>query len=177
MAVVPQPNPTTYTEGICTGYTAVSEIFTFNVEPNCSRSANDHRQLMFLNRYGHWDYYTFLFERNEGIGITRETYKSWNTDWGSSNPIKTQYSRGLTDSDVDMSLTVVVNSGFINQPDFMYLEELYTSNDVYEIQADGGIYPVNIVNTEFVRKIKGNRTIYNLELTYVYANNIQLLHK
>jgi hypothetical protein len=70
---------------------------------------------------------------------------------------------------------VIVKSGFLNQPDFQYLEELYTSNDVYEIQPDGGIYGVNIVNTEFIRKIQGNRTLFNLELSFVYSNNIQLL--
>ena len=175
MGIIPQPNPTTYVQGHCSGFTAVSEIFTFNVVDNCSRSDNQHLQLMFLNRYGHYDYYTFICNRYEGMAIDRQTYKKWNIDWGSSNPNKTQYSRGLTDSDVTMNQTVVVNSGFINQPDFEFLEELYTSNEVYEIQTDGGLYPVNILNTEFERKIQGNRTIYNLELTYVYSNNITLL--
>jgi hypothetical protein len=177
MAVVPNPNPTGFTEGICSGYTAVSEIFQFNVEPNCSRSANQHLQLMFLNRYGHYDYYTFLANRYEGLNIERQTYQEYNTDWGSANPNWVQYSRGLTDSEVTMAQTVIVNSGFINQPDFEFLEELYTSNEVYEIQTNGGLRPVNITNTEFVRKIEGNRTLYNLELTYVYSNNIQLLGK
>jgi hypothetical protein len=59
----------------------------------------------------------------------------------------------------------------------MFLEELWTSNEVYEIQPDGGLYGVNILNTEFIKKIEGNRTLYNLELTYVYSNNIKLLGK
>ena len=98
-------------------------------------------------------------------------------DWGSANPNKTQYSRGLTDSEVVMAETIVANTGFLNQPDFMFLEELWTSNEVYEIQPDGGLYGVNILNTEFIKKIEGNRTLYNLELTYVYSNNIKLLGK
>jgi len=96
---------------------------------------------------------------------------------GVVDPQKTQYSRGLNDSEVSMVQTVIVNSGFINQPQFEFLEELYTSNLVYEIQTNGGLYPVNIINTEFERKIQGNRTIYNLELQYVYSNNIKLLGK
>lgn len=177
MAVNPSPNPNTYIEGVCSGttYQAVSEIFTFNIVDNCSRSSNQHLQLMFLNRYGFYDYYTFIANRYEGLDIQRQTYKSWNTDWGSANPSKAQYSRGLTDSEVAINQTIVVNTGFINQPDFEFLEELYTSNQVYEIQPDGGLYPVNIINTEFEKKIQGNRTIYNLELTYVYSNNIKLL--
>lgn len=175
MAVIPQTPPTTYTEGNCSGYTNCSEIFTFNVVPNCSRSANQHLQLMFLNRYGQFDYYTFKFNRYEGMDISRVVFNSWNFDWGGSDPNKTQYSRGITDANVAMAQTVVVNSGFINHPDFQFLEELYTSNLVYEIQTDGSLYPINIINTDFERKIEGNRTIFNLELTYVYSNNIKLL--
>ncbi len=177
MALTPQPVPTTYTEGNCSGFTPCSEVFRFIIEPNCSRSDNVHYQLMWLNRYGHYDYYTFIAARYEGYNIERQTYNSWSTDWGSANPSKVQYARGLTDSQVAMQQNVIVNTGFINQPDFMFLEELYTSNEVYEVQPDGGLYPINITNTEFVKKIKGNRTIYNLELTYVYSNNITLLGK
>ena len=177
MAIVPQPVPTTFAEGICSGYTPVSEIFTFNVDCQPSRSSNQKLQLAWLNRYGHWDQYRFLFNRYQGLDIARQTYKSWNTDWGSDNPLKTQYSRGLTDSEVVMTETIVVNTGFVNQPTFEWLEELWTSNSVYEIQTNGGIYGVNIINTEFEKKIQGNRTVYNLELQYVYSNNILLLGK
>jgi hypothetical protein len=176
--IQPQPVPTTYTLGNCSGYTPVSEIFTFNIEPICSRQGPDtQRQLMFKNRYGHYDYYTFTAGKSEGIAIDRQTYKTWNVDWGSSDPSMAQYSRGTTDWQVSMVETHVINSGFLNQPDFMYLEELYTSNEVYEIRQDGGLAPINIVNTEFVKKNKGNRDITNIELTYIYSNNLSLLYK
>lgn len=175
MAIVPQPVPTTYTSGICSGYTPVSEIFTFNVDCQPTRSQNQHFQLLWVNRYGHLDSYRFLFNRYQGLDISRQSYKSWNIDWGSENPVKTQYSRGLNDSEVVMNETVVVNTGFVNQPTFQWLEELWTSNDVYEIQFNGGLAPINIINTEFEKKIEGNRTVYNLELQYLYSNNIQLL--
>lgn len=175
MALIPQPVPTSYTIGNCSGYTAVSEVFSFNVNCGPTRSLNQHKQLMFLNRYGHYDFYRFMFNRYEGLNITRQTYKSWNIDWGSDNPVKTQYSRGLTDSEVQMTETIVVNTGFVNQPTFQWLEECFTSNSVYEIQENGALYPVNILNTEFERKIEGNRTLFNLELQYVLSNNIMLL--
>jgi len=175
MAIVPQTPPTTFVEGICSGFTAVSEIFTFNVDPICNRAGVTQYQLMWLNRYGHWDYYTFTANKEEGLNIQRGTYKTWNVDWGSDNPVKTQYSRGLTDFQVDMTEVHIINSGFIDEADMVFLEELYTSNQVYEITEDGGLRGINITNTEFTRKNKGNRTIVNLELTYQYSNNISLL--
>jgi hypothetical protein len=81
----------------------------------------------------------------------------------------------MTDAQITITETHVINTGYINQPDFMFLEELYTSNQVYELRADGIPRPINITNAEFLRKIKGNRNIVNLELTYVYSNNISLM--
>jgi len=174
MAIQPQPVPTTYTLGNCSGYTAVSEIFTFNIEPICTRAGATQLQLMWLNRYGTYDYYTFTAGKDEGINIERQTFKKWNVDWDSSNPSKEQYSRGTTDFEVRMTETHVINSGFINNPDMVYLEEVYTSPEVYEITESGGLRPINILSAEFLRKNKGNKSIVNLELSYVYSNNISI---
>lgn len=156
------------------GYTPVSEIFQFNMKPDCNYFLN--RQIMFKNRYGAWDYFLFEKYRSEGIGIERETYGQYNNAWGSQNPIKTNYSRGTTDFQVNMTETHICNSGFLNDPEFVWLEELYTTNDAYLIEPDGTLFPINIVATEFVRKNKGNRAITNIELTYTYSNNIKLLN-
>jgi hypothetical protein len=176
MAIKPQPVPTTYVLGNCSGYTPVSEIFTINIEPVCNRSGVTMYQFMWKNRYGHYDYYLFRAGKDEGLDITREVYKEWSVDWGGENPSKEPYSRGTIDATVSIVETHIVNTGFLNQPDFMYLEELWTSNEVYEIQQDSKLRPINIVSTEFIRKNKGNRTITNLEMTYVYSNNISLMN-
>jgi hypothetical protein len=131
---------------------------------------------MFKNRYGAWDYFRFEKFRSEGLGINRQTYGQYNTTWGSSNPTKTTYSRGTTDYQTEILETHIVNSGFLNDPEFSWLEELYTTNDAYLIQENGTLFPINIVNAEFVRKTKGDRGITNIELTYTYSNNIKLLN-
>jgi hypothetical protein len=131
---------------------------------------------MFKNRYGHYDYFLFQAGKDEGLDITRQSYKEWSVDWGGYDPSKEPYSRGQVDATVSIVETHVANTGFLNHPDFMFLEELWTSNEVYEIQENGVLRPINIVNTEFIRKNKGNRTITNLELTYVYSNNISLMN-
>lgn len=171
-----QPTNFTPTGGTpsCAAYVPVSEIFQFNVVPNCNYFEND--IIMFKNRFGCWDYYRFQKYRSEGLGIERTTYGQVNTTWGSSNPIKTNYSRGVTDYQTVINETHIVNSGYINYPEFVWLEELYTTSDAYLIQEDGTLFPINIVGNDFVRKTKGNKTMYNLELTYSYSNNIRLLN-
>jgi len=59
----------------------------------------------------------------------------------------------------------------------MFLQELWTSDQVFEIKEDGTPRPINVINSDFIIKNEGNRTVYNLELTYVYSNNIRLLGK
>lgn len=176
--VKPNEQPTRFTPSggtaPCVSYTPVSEIFQFNIIDKCNPFGN--LQIMFKNRYGAWDYFFFTRGKAEGIGIERETYGQYNTTWGSSNPMKTNYSRGITDFNINMKETHILNSGFLNDPEFVWLEELYTSNDVYLIDENANLIPINIVATEFVRKSKGNRSIVNLELTIAYSNNIKLLN-
>ena len=157
----------------CVSYSPVSEIFQFNVVPKCNPFGND--QIMFKNRYGAWDYFLFERAKAEGLAIDRQTYGQYNVTWGSQNPIKTNYSRGTTDFQTTITETHIVNSGFLNDPEFIWLEELYTTNDAYLINTDGTLFPIIINGTEFVKKTKGNRSITNIELTYSYANNIKLL--
>jgi hypothetical protein len=168
--------PPVPTPGVCQDYEPVSELFTFNIE--CEYDAFNSRQFIFKNRFGTWDYYRFNYKKVEEVAIDRERYKKFSIDYGSANPVKTTYRRGLTDYTTQMREVHTVNTGFINQPDMYYLEELYTSNDVYIILSNGQIFPVNILSTNFEKKTAGRgKEITNLTLTYEYSNNIRLLNK
>lgn len=159
----------------CVSYEPVSEIFQFNIVNKCVNRYNN-QQIMFKNRYGAWDYFFFEKANSAGLAIDRQTYEQYNTTWGSANPTKTNYSRGLTDFQTSIRETHILNSGFITTPEFVWLEELYTTNDAYLINDDCTLFPINIVGAEFVRKTKGNRSLVNVELTYTFSNNIKLLN-
>ncbi len=169
-AVVPSLN----NEGNCVTYSACSELFTFNLVCDESQQFGQ-LELMFRTRFGTYDYYRFWRGKSEALGIERQTYQQYNQTWGQSNIIKTTYSRGMTNWYTKMTETHIINSGFIPQSDMVYLQELYTSDDVYEVNPDGTLFPINVVNEEFIIKNKGNKSLVNLELTYIYSNNIRLL--
>lgn len=158
--------------GTCINYSAVSEVFTFNLVDNCSEQFGQ-RQLMFRNRFGSYDYYRFFRGKAEALSVTRQTYQQYNQTWGQENVLKTSYSRGLKNFSLNIEELHTINSGFISQSEMVYLQELYTSDDVYEIKPDGTLFPINITNEEFIIKNKGNKQLVNLELTYVYSNNIR----
>ena len=180
----PTPTPTiTFTappEGpsreVCPNYIYVSEVFQFNIQDDCN--PYDTNQFMFKNRYGTWDYYTFNKKKIEQVDISRERYSKFDIDYGSSNPIKDSWGRGLTDYSTQIREIHTYNSGFINQSDMYYLEELYTSNDVYMILSNGIPFPINILSTSFEKKTQGRgRDITNLTIEFEFANNIKLLDK
>ena len=176
MSVPVNPVPTSYISGNCETYTAVSELFTFEIEPDCTRGYNQ-KQFMFKNRFGLYDYMWFKGSIEEGLGISRQNYKTWSVSWTDklANLNKQRYDRGLTDADVSIIETHIVNTGFITLEEFQWLEELMTSSEVYIVNDDNQLRPVNVTNAEYVRKIENFQPIYNLEITYVYANNIALV--
>ena len=160
----------------CPDYQPVSELFTFNLYDNCNWYNS--RQFIFKNRFGTWDYYRFQYKRTEQLDIDRERYSKFSIDYGSANPVKSTYRRGITDYSTQIREIHTVTTGFINEPDMYYLEELYTSNDVYLILDNGTLFPVNIISTQFDKKTVGReRELTNLTLQYEYSNNIKLLNK
>ena len=166
--------PTLDGEGSCIAYQRCSEIFTFHLV--CNESAQfGQLELMFRNRYGTYDYYRFNRGKSEGLGIERQTYQQYNQTWGQENVLKTTFSRGVTNWQTQIVETHVINSGFIPQSDMVYLQELYTSDDVYEIKPNGTLMPINVQNAEFIIKNKGNKDLVSLELTYTYSNNARML--
>lgn len=159
--------------GSTPSFELISETFQFNIESDCDQYNN--KQLIWKNRYGTYDYYKFQARKSEGLNIQRQTYQSDPINWASSNPTKKTISRGLTDFAVGITESHVINTGFVNRATMVWLEECYTSPEVYLIETDGTLFPINITSTEYIRKNRGNRDLINLELTYTYSNNIRLI--
>jgi len=166
------PNVISSTGSTITGLTAVSEVFQFNIVDDCDVFNN--KQLIWKNRYGTYDYYRFTKRKSEGMSIERQTYKQIPIDWDSSSPSKTEISRGITTNRVSNDEIHVVNTGFVDRATMNWLEELFTSDDVYYIDDDGRLFPIVITSTEYQRKNKGNREIINVELSYQLSNTIKI---
>jgi len=162
---------------ICPEWNYSSEIFQFNIIDDCD-NPYDTNQFLFKNRYGTWDYFTFRKKKIEQIDIQRERYNQFDITYGSANPVKEPFNRGLTDYSTQIREVHTYNTGFINEPDMYYLEELFTSNDVYMILDNGVPFPINILSNSFEKKTKGRgKEITNITIEFEFANNIKLLDK
>ncbi|RYY51487.1 MAG: hypothetical protein EOO06_00345 [Chitinophagaceae bacterium] len=152
---------------------------------NCSIYQNV--QIAFLNRRGGFDYWNFNMASRKNTKVDRQTYKRslpWNHDVTTNNGIRQEVVLSTT---VDEQYTV--NTDWISEYDYNFLEELITSPEVYRIDGFGTqsrtqdlsgfkidqiiptikVTPITIVDTSFSSKSSLNDKIFNMSITYRIA--------
>ena len=153
---------------------AISEYKEFEFQV-CSKY--DNVRLMFLNRLGAFDYFNF----NK---VSRSTQNTERTTFKKNLPITyyygtTVYDRETTVLNSMVNKTVTVNSDWVDDDTSTWLEELWSSPEVYEKQTDiyGNVIwaPIVINTSSQEAKKRINDQIYNYTLEYTYATptNIQ----
>jgi hypothetical protein len=152
-------------------YDPWSELRYFYIDDICS--IYDDKQLMFKNRFGAWEYFTFTQDKKKTDRIKRNQIKK-EFNWGEITNGNIKGSRGdtLISSEVDVEFTL--NSNWISEVEFEWLSELIESNDVYILESyigESKPYPVPIIitDTNYEYKTAYRDQIFNLTLNYRYA--------
>jgi hypothetical protein len=136
----------------------------------------DQVRLMFLNRLGGWDYFNFRLVSRTTINSTKNTYKK-------NIPISYYYGNTVANRETTVLSTQNmkskrVTSNWVTDEESAWLEELWTSNEVYEIQDDpiyvGIKKQVPVVITTSTQEIKKrvNDQLYNYEVEFQYASEV-----
>jgi hypothetical protein len=151
----------------------ISEKRTFTFQ-DCSKY--DQVRLMWLNRLGGWDYYNFTLVSRTTINSEKATFKK-------NLPISYYYGTTVADRETTVIntnniKTKKVTSNWVTDEESDWLEELWTSNEVYEI-IDDPVYlgvktqvPVVITTTSQEIKKRINDQIYNYEVEFKYASEV-----
>ena len=153
----------------------VTEYRTFTFQ-DCSKY--DQVRLMFLNRLGGWDYFNFTLVSRETLNTSKTTYKK-------NIPISYYYglsvgNRESTVINTVNSKTKKVTSNWVTDEESAWLEELWTSNEVYEVIDDPTylgvktMVPVVITTTSQEIKKRINDQLYNYEVEFKYASDINV---
>lgn len=153
---------------------AISEYKEFQLQ-ECSKY--DTVRLMFLNRLGAFDYFNF----NK---VSRTTQNADRTTFKKNLPISYYYGTSVYDRETTVlntmvNKTVTVTSNWVDDDTSNWLEELWSSPEVYECQTDdfGNLIWVPVVIETSSQEIKKriNDQIYNYTLQYKYASptNVQ----
>jgi len=145
----------------------VTTSFWYTIVSNCSRY--EKTRIQFLNKLGGYDFFNFTLVSKQASDIERTTYKKNLGSYTNAN----SYAFSPSDRSRSQFYTkivdrVTINSDWLSEDVYNWLEELVTSPDVY---VDNGTYlqPINITNASFEQKKTVNQKLFNLTLEYTIS--------
>ena len=134
----------------CQNSFQISEWFYYYYDNTCSPN---NQRIMFQNKLGTYDYYTFRGLDDVGYNVNRETYgeapelyvDGWNSTnyrgWNSTNKVWNNA----------QNKTGILRTGYIPKSDAIWLaEELLRSPNVFIIDDNGDLEPIVLTNNEVV---------------------------
>jgi len=148
---------------------AVSETLTYTIDDSCYRYSQ--KRLKWKNRLGGWDYFTFNLRSDKTLSIERSNFNKFTKRVNSSNNYTYSVGdRGRTTYNVKAIESETLQSNWLTQGELTWLEEAFTSPDVYIMD---GVYeiPVLITNEEFKVGEKENRGLMAYTINIEYAHN------
>lgn len=154
-----------YTISISDIVTPVIQPFTYQIVPNCSVYPNV--RVMFMNRFGQFDFWNFNKDDQKTINITRTLYRQI---------LPYNYSIGARGDNIlsqKVNETHVIQTDWISEYDYNYLIELVSTTQLY-ILSDFNVnpYPAVVTDTTYETKTVNRDRIFNLALAFQYAYDI-----
>jgi hypothetical protein len=148
-----------------TDHNTIIQPFTYQIVPNCSVYPNV--RVMFMNRFGQFDYWNFNKDDLKTINTTRTIYRKqlpYNYNIGD---------RGDTTLSQKVNEEHTIQTDWISEYDYNYLIELATSPEIY-IMSDFNTnpFPALITDTTFATKTVNRDRIFNLSIGYQFAYDI-----
>ena len=123
-------------------------------------------RITWLNRLGTWDYYTFQKKSTRKLNTKRKTYTKLNGTWNAATFNINRQRGGQKNYDVSTQETITVNSDYMSEADSVWLEQLFTAQDMYIVKpyntyvagtvTNEFLEPVNLTNSSYKRKTKLN---------------------
>jgi hypothetical protein len=152
----------------------ISQIYTFEIiEDDCK--GFEKIRLAWLNRFGAWDYYSFTKKSVRNVNTSRTQYTQLSGTWNESTYKLDSFRGGKKDFKVKAKERITLNTDFINEENSLWLEELFTSPEVYiineyqENDASGIInkyvQPVLVTSSTYTRKTQANDRLMQYSIT------------
>lgn len=138
-------NVYSYTIQLFKSFAAYSEIKTFKLDNYCY--GYDIKRLMFLNRLGGFDQFSFKKRSDTSTDISRTEFtKKLGSVTVNSPSASYGYNigdRGRTTTSVEANDTFSYNSDWLTQEESAWIKELFTSPEIYECKGDRVSYDIN----------------------------------
>ena len=160
----------------------ISQLYKINIIGNACKGFESIR-LTWLNKYGTWDYYTFVKKSIKSLQTNRTSYTQQGGTWNDNTYRINGYKGGKKNFRVNTKQLITVNTDFILDSEAVWFEDLINSTEVYLLNsfdssvndARSGITnkyvePVTLTTSSYVRKTKVNDKLiqytFQLEKTH-----------
>lgn len=145
-------------------------------------SVYDNVRVCFLNRVGGYDFFNFNYDSKYSIDIKRKEYTK------TLSPNYMVGDRGRSIMSMDVKEQFIINTDWISEYDYGFLEELITSPEVFILKEETGSgvggrttttyinkIPIIITDNSYEKKTLFRDQLFNMKLTFEYAfsKNIQ----
>ncbi len=156
---------------------ACSAAYRFNITSACKYPT---RRLMFVNRYGGWDFYNFTKKSTKTSTMERDSYHrvrgNWDTANGGTENFGYKFFDGGRQTNRTRSKTQeVLNTDWIGDEWLPFMQSLFASNEVYVVEqksnADFELRPVVVSDTQLLHKTSVNDKLASYALTITYSND------
>ncbi len=151
-----------------------SEMFTYVIDESCS--PYETVRLHFLNKLGGFDSYNFRRKAVRTMDVIRSNYTKLMQKFDTSAEAMTFPAEGRGNVQFNTVTTnkIVVNSGWITDEEAVWLNELFSSPEIY-IEEPTRIMPVNISNKDYETKNRAKDKLFSIQCELVYSteNNRQ----
>lgn len=147
---------TYYTVNLANGSGLQSEVIRFDIDNGC---ANDTTRVVWLNRWGGYDAYTFEGEEIKGqatTSLSRERYRGIGA---------TVSSRGRGYTKRNTIKQILASTGLLPKETREWLSELFSSPDIY-IVKNGQYIPVQVEDGTY--QYGGDAGSLTINITYAY---------
>lgn len=152
------------------GGAQISEKMRFNVVDDC----NPHTtvKLIFQNKYGAYDSFSFKNANDKKVSIQRSEYKKRLGAWNGTGFEYNYSDRGRASYNIVAQDSIHLRSEWITEAESTWLEELLTSPDVrIEDTTYADYVPVVITSSNYDYKKYSKDGLFNLELDIEYSFN------
>jgi hypothetical protein len=140
----------------------VSEAFYFYLYDNCLPEST---RLCWLNEQGGYDYYTFQSYRQDSKKIERQTYDNRYYATNIASPDR-NLGRSVKTFDTNIEYQIVLESDYISIPQAQWLEQLFSSPQVY------------IMNEDYISTIDRQNKIYkDLRPVQIISTDVDVITK
>ena len=148
-----------------------TKTYRFNMKTDCKYTPV---RLVFLNAWYAWDYFTFELVSVSSLNINRSTINKPYGNWGAGAIYSyNQYEAGEEVVNIEADNEIVINSNWLDDEYFRWLQELVMSKAVYMVNSNGDYAPVIITDTQYEFKKQVNKHLNNITLKIKLANKIR----